>query len=373
MSVSLSANKENKKVRVWLDGCFDIIHFGHANAIRQAKALGDVLVVGVHSDEEIAQHKGPPVLNETERCRIVRAIKWVDEVVENVPYITSVATLDKYNCDFCAHGDDLTTSADGRDSYEEVKAVGRFKEFKRTAGVSTTDLVGRMLLATRSHHSSTLTVGEAEKATFAQMASSPNSQNSPYTKTCQFVPTTQQLVEFSTGRAPAPGEKVAYVCGSFDLFHVGHVAFLEKCYAMATYIIVGVHSDSVVNSYRGANYPIMTVFERVLSVLSCRYVANVVIDAPYCVTEELIKQFKVDLVISGSRTAVSASTDGSDPFGQAKRLGVYREVDSGTDMTAYTVIERIIANRIKFEERNRKKEQKEMTALLAKSNEANGK
>jgi len=43
---------------VWADGCFDLVHFGHANALRQAKSLGDYLVVGVHSDEEITKHKG---------------------------------------------------------------------------------------------------------------------------------------------------------------------------------------------------------------------------------------------------------------------------------------------------------------------------
>ena len=44
-----------------------MVHFGHANSLRQAKALGDILVVGIHSDEEIAKHKGPPVFTEQER------------------------------------------------------------------------------------------------------------------------------------------------------------------------------------------------------------------------------------------------------------------------------------------------------------------
>lgn len=44
-----------------------MVHFGHANSLRQAKALGDYLVVGVHTDEEITKHKGPPVFMEQER------------------------------------------------------------------------------------------------------------------------------------------------------------------------------------------------------------------------------------------------------------------------------------------------------------------
>ena len=41
-----------------------MVHFGHANSLRQAKAMGDYLIVGVHTDEEITLHKGPPVFNE---------------------------------------------------------------------------------------------------------------------------------------------------------------------------------------------------------------------------------------------------------------------------------------------------------------------
>jgi glycerol-3-phosphate cytidylyltransferase-like family protein len=48
----------------------------------QAKALGDVLVVGLIPDSEILRCKGPPVLNERERYLLVDAVKWVDEVVK---------------------------------------------------------------------------------------------------------------------------------------------------------------------------------------------------------------------------------------------------------------------------------------------------
>ena len=44
----------------------------------------------------------------------MRGIKWVDEVVEDAPYVTTVETLDEHNCDFCAHGDDITMTADGQ-------------------------------------------------------------------------------------------------------------------------------------------------------------------------------------------------------------------------------------------------------------------
>lgn len=87
---------------------YDMVHFGHANSLRQAKALGDVLIVGVHTDEEISKHKGPPVFTQEERYKMVRAIKWVDQVVEGAPYVTTLETLDKYQCDFCVHGGEIS-------------------------------------------------------------------------------------------------------------------------------------------------------------------------------------------------------------------------------------------------------------------------
>lgn len=106
---------------------YDMVHFGHANSLRQAKALGDKLIVGVHNDEEITKHKGPPVFTQEERYKMVKGIKWVDEVVEGAPYVTALQTLDKYNCDFCVHGDDITMTADGVDTYHLVKAAGRYR------------------------------------------------------------------------------------------------------------------------------------------------------------------------------------------------------------------------------------------------------
>lgn len=50
-----AAGKQHRRkpVRIWMDGCFDMMHYGHMNAFRQGKALGTYLVVGVNSDETI--------------------------------------------------------------------------------------------------------------------------------------------------------------------------------------------------------------------------------------------------------------------------------------------------------------------------------
>lgn len=72
--------KKKRPVRVYMDGCFDMMHYGHCNALRQARALGDQLVVGVVSDAEIIANKGPPVTPLSERyyCVFILAISFLN-------------------------------------------------------------------------------------------------------------------------------------------------------------------------------------------------------------------------------------------------------------------------------------------------------
>ena len=101
------------------------------------------------------------------------------------------------------------------------------------------------------------------------MSSGPGAR-SPWTGVSQFLLTNQRIVQFSNVRSPGKDDKIVYVAGAFDLFHIGHLDFLEKCAELGDYLIVGLHTDPVVNRYKGANYPIMNLHERVLSVLAYR-------------------------------------------------------------------------------------------------------
>jgi len=72
---------QNKKV-VFTNGCFDLIHAGHVDYLSKAKALGDVMIVGLNSDASVKRIKGSkrPILNETERSFIISNLKPVDYV-----------------------------------------------------------------------------------------------------------------------------------------------------------------------------------------------------------------------------------------------------------------------------------------------------
>lgn len=355
--------KEQSPVRVWVDGCFDLTHYGHFNMFRQAKAMGDHLVVGVHTDEEIVRQKCLPVCTTAERLAVVRACRWVDEVVEDAPYVTSMDIVDAHNCDFCVHGDDAAVSSSGQDAYEAAKLAKRYRECRRTPSVSTTELVGRMCLM--------------QGASICAGRSDSNADD--------VVISTLWISQFMAGRqfpSPLPPGKdvrVVYVAGAFDLCHAGHVAFLEAAKAMGDYLVVGIHDDATVRDCHGPGNPLLSLNQRVLSVLGIRAVDDVIVGAPYVVTDRMIDglagscppiwrvvQGKWPIRLPKTDTdAVHSSVDESvrkvDPYRVARQRGILIEgVETPFSyLTTSVLVDRIVSRRVEFEERNSKKKRHE--------------
>ncbi|KAF2642473.1 ethanolamine-phosphate cytidylyltransferase [Massarina eburnea CBS 473.64] len=264
--------------RIWIDGCFDFSHHGHAGAMLQARQLGTELLVGVHSDEAIMENKGPTVMRMDERVMAVEACRWATRAIPKAPYVTSLPWITHYGCHYVVHGDDITSDSNGQDCYRYVKAAGRFKVVKRTPGISTTDLVGRMLLCTKTHFIQSLEKrltgdegpgGEAErKETGEAMLQrikdyatdstglAPGcdvwywhaSRPAKYRRTTQSSaverrPSAGVRVESANnavkeekgkfhklveGKGVQPGQTVIYVDGGWDLFSSGHIEFLRQ-------------------------------------------------------------------------------------------------------------------------------------------------
>ncbi|KAI1270759.1 cytidylyltransferase [Xylariaceae sp. FL1019] len=138
---------QGRTIRIYADGVFDLFHLGHMRQLEQAKkAFDDVyLLVGVTGDEETHARKGLTVLSGAERAETVRHCKWVDEVVENCPWIVTPDFLEKHQVDYVAH-DDIPYGADeGDDIYAPIKKEGKFLVTQRTEGVSTTGIITKIV------------------------------------------------------------------------------------------------------------------------------------------------------------------------------------------------------------------------------------
>lgn len=68
---------------------------------------------------------------------------------------------------------------------------------------------------------------------------------SPWTRVSRFLPSTRTIMQFAEGRSPGEHDVVVYVSGAFDLFHIGHLCFLEEARKLGDYLIVGIHNDQV--------------------------------------------------------------------------------------------------------------------------------
>lgn len=308
------------------------------------------------------------------------------------------------------------------------------KIVKRTPDISTTDLVGRMLLCTKQHHmrslhdellsrdrsanpQTTARVHEmvqrirayasdesgclpgvqisfcSQDQTDGQMARPPSEQHAP-----KFIPFDQASTDFRIVKKP--DQHFVYVDGSFDLFSSGHIEFLRRVKEVEreeahqdgwdsdvsrqlrldlhgkdydrAFVVAGIHDDVTVNRFKGSNYPIMNVYERGLCVLQCKYVDAVVFGAPYDVNQAFLDALplseKLARVYHGKTNFFGTEYDG---YSYPRRLHILRELPEHAfqSVNAAQIYRRIMENKTKFEERQKKKGIKAIGEAEAKKRE----
>lgn len=141
------AHRRAGRVVVWTNGCFDLLHAGHARSLHAASLLGDVLVVGVNSDDSVRKLKGParPVLGEGERAELIAALACVDQVVVFADLLPT-AVLQVLRPDVHCKGADYAPPH-GKPIPEKavVEAYGGRVEFlPLSEGISTSELIRRV-------------------------------------------------------------------------------------------------------------------------------------------------------------------------------------------------------------------------------------
>jgi len=309
---------------------------------------------------------------------MVESVKWVDVVLKGVPYEVNdgfMRTLfDVHDVDYILHGDDPCLLPDGTDAYAACKKAGRFKMIKRTEGVSTTDLVGRMLMCTTrpsrqptgptaQHRAFSRRNGQSHEDLCVDLTPALAAEaTAANTAVSHFCPTSRRIRQFSSGRTPPQGARVVYLDGAFDMFHPGHVEALKQARTYGDFLLVGIHTDEAVAARRGPHHPILSLHERSLSVLACKYVDEVIIGAPSAVTADILTTFNIGVVVHGtvhepgseSRVASRAACE-EDPYHLAREAGIFVEMPSPRPLTTADIVGRILGNRTRYEERQKKK------------------
>ena len=122
--------------RILTYGTFDLLHYGHINLLRRAKALGDYLIVGLSTDE-FNQLKGKKAYHNYEtRKLMLEAVRYVDLVIPEKNWEQKIDDIKKYEVDLLVMGDDWA----GNDKFKNLDAYCEVCYLQRTEGVSTTQI-----------------------------------------------------------------------------------------------------------------------------------------------------------------------------------------------------------------------------------------
>ena len=121
----------------------DLFHYGHVNFLRQAALLGDELVVGIVSDDLLASYKRVPVIPQHERVEVVRACKYVADVIEGTSVIINEDFMKEHSIDLIVHGSDFTEEK-MKYYFPYAYSINAIAIIPYTLSTSTTDIIRRI-------------------------------------------------------------------------------------------------------------------------------------------------------------------------------------------------------------------------------------
>ena len=136
-------------MRIYIDGIFDLFHFGHLESFRKCKDISDnvYLIVGIIGDITAENYKRKPIINEKHRYEIIKNIKYVDAIIKDPPLIITKEFMQKYNIDLVVHGfcneDDENKQAD---FFQYPKLVNKFQKIKYCNEITTSEIINKIKL-----------------------------------------------------------------------------------------------------------------------------------------------------------------------------------------------------------------------------------
>ena len=131
--------------RIYMDGVFDLFHRGHLEAIKKCKEYGDIIIIGVVSDDACMSYKRKPIIHEDDRVEIIKNLKDVDEVVFPCPLIVSEQFIVDNKIDIVLHGFSNENNLEKQKEFFEIPIkLNKFKTIRYYDKISTTDIINNI-------------------------------------------------------------------------------------------------------------------------------------------------------------------------------------------------------------------------------------
>ena len=209
--------------------------------------------------------------------------------------------------------------------------------FKRTTGISTTEIVDKIIHIDDPKYKKSKLVENTD---------------------IKYYHTINKFRVFANDKPIMPSGKVVFCCGSFDLLNFAHVSFLQKAKSEGNYLIVGLYDDITINELKGHNYPVLDVYSRALNLLALKFVDDIVLNTPYKLTPDFIEEFGIDIIVEGKTSYMRCNDPKIDSLELIRGLAKIKQVDSGVEFGFNDLITRIKDNQKSYADAIERKKQK---------------
>lgn len=128
---------------IYVDMVADMFHSGHVHFLKKASELGEKLIVGLNSDEDVASYKRTPIISLKDRTMVIESCKYVDKVISPCPLVITKDFIEEHDIDLVVHAhpeNDISYNF----MYEVPIKLKKFKRIDYTPGISTTDIINRI-------------------------------------------------------------------------------------------------------------------------------------------------------------------------------------------------------------------------------------
>ena len=147
----------NHPVRVYASMVGDLFHYGHVAFLKQARALGTYLIVGIIPDDVATAYKRQPILLQEERIKVMSGCKYVDEIIANAPLAITKNFIEHHNIDLIVHGDDFKKEQ-LHTYFADAMAINIMRITPYTPGISTTQIIERIKAALSTKDKAALSI-----------------------------------------------------------------------------------------------------------------------------------------------------------------------------------------------------------------------